>query len=243
MAERVSDERTGPDTGPADYVALAVRGALGAVPFAGSLLAELAGSAIPNQRIERIAKFAGALDRRLAKLECSFVRSQIVSEEFTDLVEEGLRQAARSLSDGRREYIASVIAGSLSPSDIEYQDSRHLLRLLGEVSDIEVIWLRFHMVPTLGGDEDFRNRHSAVLAPAVSTMGSPQKEHDRAALQHSYKQHLAQLGLLQPRYHVQRHTQQPEYDSRTGAAEIAGYELSSLGRLLLREIGLADEQE
>lgn len=66
MAERVSDERTGPDTGPADYVALAVRGALGAVPFAGSLLAELAGSVIPNQRIERIAKFAGALDRRPA---------------------------------------------------------------------------------------------------------------------------------------------------------------------------------
>jgi len=243
MAENVSDARTGLETGRADYVALAVRGALGAVPFAGSLLAELAGAVIPNQRVERIVKFAEALDGRLAKLECSLVRSQIANEEFTDLVEEGLRQAARSLSDERREYIASIVAGSLSPSDIEYQDSGHLLRLLGEVSDVEVIWLRFYMVPTLGDDEEFRDRHSAVLAPAVSTMGSPQKEHDRAALQHGYKQHLAQLGLLQPRYHTQRHTQQPEYDSRTGAAKIAGYELTSLGRLLLREIGLADEQE
>ena len=41
-----------------DYVASAAKAALSAVPFAGSLFAELAGTVIPNQRIDRIIKFA-----------------------------------------------------------------------------------------------------------------------------------------------------------------------------------------
>ncbi len=36
-----------------DYVASAAKAALGVVPFAGSLLVELAGTVIPNQRINR----------------------------------------------------------------------------------------------------------------------------------------------------------------------------------------------
>jgi hypothetical protein len=41
-----------------DYVASGAKAALGVVPFAGSLLAEVAGSIIPNQRVDRIADFA-----------------------------------------------------------------------------------------------------------------------------------------------------------------------------------------
>ena len=48
-----------------DYVTSAAKAILGAVPFAGSLLTELAGTVIPNQRIDRIAKFAAVLEYRL----------------------------------------------------------------------------------------------------------------------------------------------------------------------------------
>ena len=44
----------------ADYVASAAKSALGAVPFAGSLLSEIAGNIIPNQRIDRIVADSGA---------------------------------------------------------------------------------------------------------------------------------------------------------------------------------------
>ena len=100
--------------------ALPCRASLGTVPFAGSLLVEAAGVIIPNQRIDRIAKFAKTLESKLSNLEQDFVRSQLTNENFTDLLEEGLRQAARSLSDERREYIASLIENSLSSEDIEY---------------------------------------------------------------------------------------------------------------------------
>src|SRR2546426_825239 len=167
----------------ADYVASAAKSVLGAVPFAGSLLVEIAGTVIPNQRVDRIAKYAAALDAKLAALDQDFVRAKLTDENFTDLMEEGLRQAARSLSDERREYIASVVSNGLSSEEIEFAESKHLLKILGEINDVEVIWLRFYLVSTIGGDKDYREKHAAVLKPAIAYIGAPQEDLDKSALQ------------------------------------------------------------
>lgn len=207
----------------ADYVASAVRAALGVVPFAGSLLAELAGTVIPNQRIDRIVKYAEVLETRLAKIEREFVQQQLKDESFTDLMEEGLRQAARSLTDERRQYIASLISNSLSSAEIEYYESKHLLKILEELNDVEIIWLRFYLNPTMGGDAEFRNKHKDILKPVTKVMGAPQSIRDKGTLQDSYKEHLVRLGLLE------------KADNK--------YSLASLGRLMLREIGLIKTEE
>jgi hypothetical protein len=219
-----------------DYVTSAAKAVLGMVPFAGSLLAELAGTVVPNQRIDRIVKFAEVLDERLAGLEQDFVRSQVTNENFTDLVEEGLRQAARSVSEERREYIASLIANSLKSEDIEYVESKHLLRILGELNDIEVVWLRFYLDPVMNSDPEYRERHKEVLAPVVAYMGGPPQLIDKSALQKSYKDHMAELGLLDRRYEL-------ESSSFGTKLKPKGYDLSSLGRLLLREIDLAPHRD
>jgi len=208
---------------PIDYITSAVKGTLGIVPFAGSLLAELAGTVIPNQRLDRIAKFVVVLETKLSNLEQDFIRSQLADENFSDLLEEGARQAARSLGDERREYIASLIANSLSQQDIEYIESKHLLRILGELNDIEVIWLRFYLEPALGGDEEFRDAHENILTPIMASISDPPSVLDKEALQESYKQHLSQLGLLKPQNN--------------------NYQIAPLGRLLLRQIGLSSPEQ
>lgn len=220
-----------------DYVTSAAKSILGVVPFAGSLLTELAGTLIPNQRIDRLTKFAEALEAKLLKIEEEYVRGQLGDEYFTDLLEEGLRQAARSVSDERREYIASVIANSLTSEDIEYIESNHLLKILGEVNDLEIIWLRSYLVRTMGGDRDYREKHQDVLKPISAVMGSEQGVLDKKALQDSYKEHLSRLGLLKPSYRIDSKTRLPEYDS-SGRMKVSGYELTSLGRLLLRHTGI-----
>lgn len=222
-----------------DYVATVAKAILGTVPFVGSLLTEIAGSIIPNQRIDRVAKFAETLEEKLRHLEKEMLQSQAQDEHFTDLIEEGLRQATRSLSDERREYIAQLIANSLDEESIAYQESKHLLRILGEINDVEVIWLRSYLVRTIGGDGAFRTQHEAILNPARVHSGADQKVRDEAALQASYKQHLLQLGLLEAEYEKDNKTKQPKFDSSTGGLQLRGYRLTSLGRLLLREIGLA----
>lgn len=241
MAEDKPSDALAPKT--ADYVASAAKAALGAVPFAGSLLAELAGTVIPNQRIDRIVRFAAELEQRLAGIERQVVRAQLSNENFTDLMEEALRQAARSTSDDRRRHIANVIANSLTSDDISFVESKHLLRLLGEINDIEVVWLRFYLHPTMGGDEEFRSKHAEVLAPVLPRMGAPQPEIDKETLQGSYQQHLCQLGLLRERYRADPQTKMPEFDQLHRGFKVAGYELTRLGRLLLRQVGFTETSE
>jgi hypothetical protein len=222
-----------------DYVASAVKAIVGGVPFAGSLLAEIAGSIIPNQRIDRLVRFARELEERLNSVDQAAVRAHLADENFTDLMEEGLRQAARSTTDDRRRHIANVIAGSLASEDISFVESKHILRLLGEINDIEVIWLRFYLNQAMQGDEEFRSKHDQVLAPVMAPMGSPQAEIDKDTLQQSYKEHLEQLGLLQARYRVDTKTKLPEFD-RNGRPMVGSYELTRLGRLLLLQLGFQD---
>lgn len=120
-----------------DHLTTIAKSALGAVPFAGSLLAEVAGSVIPNQRVDRLVSYAQKLEAKLAGVEQQLIRSQVTNENFTDLLEESMRQAARSVSDERRQYIANLVSNGIKSSEIEYFESKHLLRILGELNDVE----------------------------------------------------------------------------------------------------------
>lgn len=224
-----------------DYVTSGAKAALGVVPFAGSLLAEVAGAIIPNQRIDRIADFAFKLQIRIEQLEETRVRSELDDEEFTDLLEESLRQASRAISEGRREYLASLVTSSLTSDAVKHAESKHLMRILGELNDTEVLWLRFYHVPVIDGDKEFRKLHAGVFEPVTAVIGSSQKERDDHALQQSYKDHLVRLGLVSERI-KKNHEGTPEYDKFTGKPAVSYREASPLGRLLLRSIGMITDE-
>jgi len=235
QSEQPSQEGIALHNSGADYVASAAKSALGMVPFAGSLLAEIAGNVIPNQRIDRIVKYAQALESRLLRIEQDVVRRNMSDENFTDLVEESLRQAARSLTDERRDYISSLVANSISSDDIEHYESKHLLRILGELNDIEIIWLRFYLNPVMNDDTEFREKHNHLLNPVAAHFGSAQPELDKSTLQNSYKEHLASLGLLEKEIDM-------DTSNRGVKLKTKGYKITSLGRLLLREVGFLNER-
>ncbi len=230
------------DMKTADYIASAARAGLGAVPFAGSLLVEICDQIIPYQRIDRIIDFAERLEVRLSNIEEKFVRSQLEDENFTDLLEEGIRQVARSISVERRENLASLITNSLTQKEVSYIESKHLLNLLGELNDIEIIWLRFFLVPTIGGDEEFREEHREILNSARATLNSPSEEIDQEAIQDSYKDHLERLGLIKSEYKLDRDTNIPEFDS-SGNLVVRYHSITRLGDLLLRMIDLSAEPD
>ena len=226
-----------------DYVAGLARGVVGPVPIFGPLLTEVITVTIPNQRIDRVAKFSEELERRLSQVEKCILEAKISDDNFTDLIEEGIRQAARSLSDERRQYIATLIGNRLTSDDIDYAESKHLLRILDEINDVEVIWLRLYRDPYLDGDNDFRDTHENVLKPVVATLGAPSEIITKAALQKSYLEHLCQLGLLEIQYRFDREKGLPEFDLFSGSMEEEGYELTKLGDILLNEIGLGKENQ
>ncbi len=227
---------------PTDYVVASAKAVLGMIPFAGSLLAELAGTIIPKQRMDRLVSFAKELERKVSHLDQDALRAKLTDENFIDLLEESARQAAQSTTEERRRYIAELLASGVTETHISFVESKHLLRLLSQINDIEIIWLRFYHHPYFGGDEEFREKHAAVLEPIAAILGSDQDTLDRHALQENYKQHLISLGLLMQPLQVDSKTGYPIFDKLSGNWKTRGTQVTPLGRLLLRHIGLGSSE-
>ena len=52
-----------------DLAVSLTKGALGAIPFVGGLVAEAVGTLIPNQRVERIADLLASLESMVSEME------------------------------------------------------------------------------------------------------------------------------------------------------------------------------
>ena len=76
------------------------------------LLAEIISIRIPNQKHERVINFLRTLGDRVKYLEQD-VAKKIDTQEFADLLEDGLQQAARALTEERKAYIANLLTTSL----------------------------------------------------------------------------------------------------------------------------------
>lgn len=145
------------------------------------------------------------------------------------------------MSEDRREYLASLVASSLTIEALEHAEAKHLMRILGELNDVEILWLRYYLVQTIGGDEEFRKLHKEVFEPVSATTSSSQAELDDHALQKSYRDHLVSLGLVKE--HLRKGKDGvPEFDKMTGQPKVSHWQASQLGRLLLRSIGMTKDE-
>lgn len=227
------------DHNATDHAVALSKAALGMIPIAGPFLAELAGTVIPRQRADRLADYARGLADELAAIDQQLLRSKLNNENFTDLLEEGAREAVQSTSVERRAYIAKLISFGLTEDKITHVESKHLLRLLSQLNDIEIIWLRFYDYPIISGDGEFRKRHESVLEPVRATLGSGPDVVDKEALQQNYVERLVSLGLLNRPLLVDSKTRLPVFDPQRGEWKTQGRRTTPLGRLLLRHIGIA----
>lgn len=238
----MNDKKSDLENQLTDYVVTTAKITLGAIPVVGSALAELVCTVIPNQRIDRIAKFAEMLHSKLSDYHEDLIRSQLTNENFTEFLEESLMQVIRSTTDERREYIASIVANGISPDQIDLIELKHLLRILGEINNLEIIWLRYYMITIPPLDQEFRAKHKLILTPVFTHAGlHPNSvEFEKAALQSSYKEHLVQLGLLDRKYKIDSKTKEVKFN-KNGQFEVDNYEITRLGRLLLKYIGLSKD--
>lgn len=232
MSEQPNVDQTARDT------AISVaRGAVSYVPYVGPILAELFGSVIPNQRIDRVSKFAKMLNDKVEHMDQDLLEQKMRSEEFVDLFEDGAFQAARALTDERKEHIASLLKNSLSTDDLGHLQEKQLLSLLGELNDAELIILRAYgldLDPHV--HQEFIEKHQDTIQGPLAVMGSSQEEADRLAVHRTYRSHLHRLGLTQEQYKKPKKNEMPEWDYKTGRIKASSNQITPLGRLLLRYI-------
>ncbi len=226
-----------------DLITSVAKSAVGAVPFAGTLLSELVGAIIPNQRIDRLTKYVKELEQKISLIPDEVFDRLKTNEQFIDLIEESFVIASRAITDERRKYIASIIANGITNNSIEIEESKLLLKILQELNDIEIIWLRFYKVPTVVGDEEFRKKHNNILSQIRAYVGSDKETMQKAALQESYKNHLERLGLIRKKIRIDPSTKIPEFDIMTGQPRTSYARTTQLGDMLLEQIGLIDNEQ
>lgn len=237
-AERDEMPRLG-DTVP-DRVAALVKGGIGTIPGVGSILAEIIGQFIPNQRLSRIEEYLGRLDERLRDVQ-SGGDAPLTAPEAIDLIEEGGFQSARALSNDRLDYIARVVSDGLSGDERKRIESKRLLRLLGELDDDQIILLASYLQKNRRNDEFLEKHHPIIRTPFVSLADS-QDARDTATLHQIARDGLKRLGLITLSLPILKPGQVPKFD-REGKVAGGTLILAPTGRLLLRAIGLATDDD
>jgi hypothetical protein len=211
------------------------------IPVVGSLISEIVGNIIPNQRVDRIDRFIQLLGQRLENLEKDFLDTRLKEPAAVDLLEDAFMQAARATNQERIEHIANVIANGLAEESLQQAEAKRMLWLLGQINDSEVIILRGRLATTNDEavkDEEFRIKHAELLAPTSTHMDSSEDQFEEAALKSSYRQHLHDLGLLRHRFAKPKRGQLPEFDDKTGMMKASGSNVTRLGKMLLRYLNL-----
>ena len=226
-----------------DLIAFVTKSVVGVVPFAGTLLSELVGVVIPNQRVERLIKYVKELEQKISQIPKDVIENLKSNEQFIDLFEEGFVQASRAMTDERRGYIASIVSNGITDESIKLEESKFLLKILQELNDVEIIWLRFYKVPTMGGDEEFRKKHNNVLSSVQAYKGADKEILQKAALQNSYKKHLERIGLIKNHIRMGSKTNIPEFDSFTGQSKVTYSDITQLGNMLLEQIGVIEDEK
>jgi hypothetical protein len=204
-----------------DTLATTLRGLAGAVPYAGSILAEAANAAIRNQRLDRIANYLTALSAKLEHFEGRFLDELGHRPDFVELVEGSILQAARAASEERRLHLANLINnGLVQDGQQEYLLSRFLLRLLDQINDPEVIILRWYRDRS---DRPELEARYPSLVPYYQPTGN--------VIRVAYHNHLADLGLLRRIFRTN-----PNNDDETREVEVERLVIMPLGKNLLHFI-------
>ncbi len=218
------------------------KGIVGIVPIFGPMIGEVIGQIIPRQRIDRITEFIKILDVRLSDLEMDRdeIAEKMSEEAYINLFEEGIWQAARSSSQERKEYIASLLTNGLTDEALNDIQQGVLLSLLGELNDIEILKLYQYTIKART-DEKFQDKHLVMLAGPHAHMGSGTDIIDQNTVHQTYKEKLIRLGLLNREYKKPKRGEFPEFDEKTGMIKEKSVSLTPLGRLLLKYIDMGDE--
>lgn len=227
------------DANPKDRGVALAKSLSSALPGVGPFVAQVLLDDLPGLRIDRVVDFCRLLGSRVEAIEFA---QRMKVEENIDLVEEGAQQSTRALSEDRRERIAALVAFGLSGQEKERIEAKRLLSLLAAIDDDQIILLAAQLHRNME-DDAFYQKHINILQPMPSHLGSSQAEVDAANIADLSRAQLVGLGLLRLRFKTPRKGELPEFDNGTGMMKSQGRELTQLGRLLLRRIGLAEDDE
>jgi len=224
-----------------DRATALTKGGIGMIPVAGSFIAELVGTLIPNQRFDRIEAYIRFLQSRIDLLHTEQKELIKTSPEHIDLFEEGAYQAVRAITDERRQQIAQIVAEGLSGEKREAIDKKRLLLIFSQLDDEDIILLMDYVMRNRTKYDEFASKHAYLLEPLYATAFSEPSVRERAALRTAIEKKLERFGLIQETL-VSRTSGVPGLADQM-VEQGKSFRITELGRMILHEASLIDDEE
>jgi len=223
-----------------DYTVALWKGITGAIPFAGPLIAEFISVKVPNQQLDRLAKWIKVYESKFSDAEQKRLQD---NKYFEDLLHDAILQSTRSLSDERNVYIATFLENNKDVQEGDFSVKKKLLHTLETLTDTDIDIL--NSINSNGyGITNSRYSVSPVTTGAYKEMThDEQYEYDLArASWDAHTNALVQNKLLYAKHVMwyddgsgdSRH----HIDDQTGLPKIECYEMTNLGKMLLKSIGV-----
>lgn len=215
-----------------DFAVNIVGGIVGLAPYAGGLLQELIHDIVPNQRIDRIAKFVESLDNELhsinadlEKIKETLLNNQCYGAYFTKC----LKIVSDEIYEEKINYYKKMCIKALTSDEKELMRLERIMNIIEQMDYYEIQYLRFYYNPSLARSEMQQDAIDKIgyeiLVPTYSI-----SMNEEAVINETSKQitinNLIKNGLLEEKINV-----------RTGRKK---YEITTLGRVILKEISDED---
>jgi hypothetical protein len=117
-----------------------VKGGLGAIPFVGSLLAELLGATVPNRRMNRVENMVNLMIAKDSGIDVETLKEKLQDEEFQDLFEKGVYAASKATAEERIRAVSRLMINAADGS-IDTRYIEKYLLILESMDDLELIFL------------------------------------------------------------------------------------------------------
>ncbi len=153
-------------------------GTLGAVPLFGGVFAGIAGTLIPNAKLDRATRFVNDLAERLRMLEGDIDVEFVHKEEFAATVEDVLDRVTRRKNDAKLRYFAAALGASATRARPSSADRDRFIDLLDELrpSHLSVLAGIARGIPTPAGRYPFTVGIAVHDAIAAATARSESED-------------------------------------------------------------------
>ena len=215
-----------------DTLTLVLKSAASIVPYIGAPIAEIIGTVIPNQRLDRIVSFIENLRGKVDDIENKINKRSKTDPSFLDFFEDELLQVGRATTGERINYLSNLLICGINADQADLLAAKQLLRLLGQLNDAEIIWLNYYYID-LYKRKDFIEKNPVILNPIITYQGMSEKDLQASIIQRNYKQRLEELHLIETKIEFDRKTAQAKLNIHKDAFENQPTRITPLGRQLI----------
>lgn len=221
------------NTNTTDYVVSILSATAGLAPFVGGFLSEIVQGVIPNQRQDRVVEFIKDLCDRLERLEYTVDNLTDIFSNYAygAFTHKCLNCVVNEVYDEKIKYYRELCINGLTVKEQELYRIERILKVFSEMDYYEILYLKFYHYAKFGNrteQEKITNELNIDTIKPNYMIGMEEEKRDAETYKQITLNNLEKNGLLE----------QKIKSVGTHGTAVTNYEITLLGELILKKIGI-----